>query len=908
MEQREVDTGLRDDILRVITRRTMNRGQHLLFKLLLEAPGDGWVGYQAMAERVFGGDRRQFAGLLAALAKRVNNTPLATAEKPGLGLVQEYRQAGDWEYRARPELRAAIEALPALAERLALPWSELEATRFPVMYRASGLSAVPQTAAEALSTDGIVNQYTLYRGLDHGETWQAWRTTYLRVIERFAAMDDAALASPQGQRALWTLRELISVGPGESVGTEELYEDAELAAGFVRARAVARDVTLDAPQRARTLQEIFEALRERAAQACRVSPTAKLARAFAALLPRHVHCGIRSDANIFIARQLGVERAGLGTMERRVLAMHRLDEVLGPPEVLAEQADRSMLCWWLYQQSIEDPVAEDVEHEIQPERTGADEAPGDVAPLNVWGFHRQNKSLPGHEGMIALLRDVVRCAQEARSHDEVVELLLAEDEGRRSAGTWRSLLINAERLGLVERQGGGITATEAGLEMLDGTLPDALVQAFIERWYGPVQVLNALTDAGGSLSRDALVADMQARHEGWSSRPPPLRVIAWLRGLGLLADAGTHAVQLTDYGATWARRIPSDLKEVPPRAPEAHTAGSADTTIPAPAVRSVPLAEIEADLAAGPLVVAPAQLRLLHLAWHALDHKRFVIFSGLSGTGKTALVRAYAHATCQRLGLNPAEHLAVVPVSPDWRDPAGLLGYLNPLRDDPSFHREPALDLVLHAVERPEAPHFLLLDEMNLARVERYFAPFLSAMETGEPLRLHAFAETVDGVPPWVPWPRNLFIAGTVNMDESTHGISDKVLDRAFTLEFWEVDLDAFFATRSMRLPAVEARLRALHDILRPVRRHFGYRTAAEVLALVGRGEAEALDAEASRALLDHALFAKVLPRIRGQESAALRTALANTRSQLADLPLCNSKLEEMEQRLSTHGVTQFWS
>ena len=81
---------------------------------------------------------------------------------------------------------------------------------------------------------------------------------------------------------------------------------------------------------------------------------------------------------------------------------------------------------------------------------------------------------------------------------------------------------------------------------------------------------------------------------------------------------------------------------------------------------------------------------------------------------------------------------------------------------------------------------------MNLARVAYYLAPFLSVMEVDGALVCHQEKENVDDVPPFMPWPRHLFVLGTVNMDETIHAFSDKVLDRAFTIEFWDVDLDAF--------------------------------------------------------------------------------------------------------------------
>ena len=87
-------------------------------------------------------------------------------------------------------------------------------------------------------------------------------------------------------------------------------------------------------------------------------------------------------------------------------------------------------------------------------------------------------------------------------------------------------------------------------------------------------------------------------------------------------------------------------------------------------------------------------------------------------------------------------------------------------------------------------PHFLILDEMNLSHVERYFADMLSAIESGEPLHLHSEAGTVghpalpSGVPRELSLPPNLFIVGTVNVDETTYMFSPKVLDRANVLEF----------------------------------------------------------------------------------------------------------------------------
>lgn len=128
----------------------------------------------------------------------------------------------------------------------------------------------------------------------------------------------------------------------------------------------------------------------------------------------------------------------------------------------------------------------------------------------------------------------------------------------------------------------------------------------------------------------------------------------------------------------------------------------------------------------------------------------------------------------------------VVSVGADWTGSENILGYANGL-DASNYISKPALDLILQAERNPTEPYFLILDEMNLSHVERYFADVLSSIESGELIHLHRDGErNVDGivVPKAVGLPKNLFIIGTVNVDETTYMFSPKVLDRANVIEF----------------------------------------------------------------------------------------------------------------------------
>lgn len=170
----------------------------------------------------------------------------------------------------------------------------------------------------------------------------------------------------------------------------------------------------------------------------------------------------------------------------------------------------------------------------------------------------------------------------------------------------------------------------------------------------------------------------------------------------------------------------------------------------------------------------------------ALAAKPFVIFSGLSGAGKTRLAMAIG----QWFG---REHLHVETVRPNWLSPEALLGYEDrnsePRDGRYSWHVPRSLEFMLRAARNPEMPYLLLLEEMNLAHVEQYFADVLSGMESQHPI-IPNLAEEGGGwrlaptATRYLKWPENLFLIGTINLDETTYKFSPKVLDRATTIEF----------------------------------------------------------------------------------------------------------------------------
>ncbi len=442
----------------------------------------------------------------------------------------------------------------------------------------------------------------------------------------------------------------------------------------------------------------------------------------------------------------------------------------------------------------------------------------------------------------------------------------------------------------------------------------------------------------------------------------------------------------------------------------------------------------------------------------ALRTKRFLILAGISGTGKTQIARRLAQSvvavdrtqgqgagarlveeSLDRAVAGEANYLfspvpgrpeyvrvhdvgsggefaladsvherrvGFVPVRPDWTDMKRVFGYYNPLTG--RFYPTDVLVVLLNAyrefVERgaDAGSYFIILDEMNLARIEHYFSDILSLMESGASLdpdhprrvrlgelaRIHpldtmvvsqgargvhdqrseaeaqaAFAAVDTGgkrvmsaaragtleqmvplrelderrfvyeplvkglefvtrpvgelppidakrhalallypVPPRIAFPPNLSIIGTINVDETTHGLSPKVLDRAFVLEFNDVDYGAAFGEHP-RFGALSDFLASLHAILSPRTLHFGYRVVAEMLAYL-----ETTGGVADPTTRDFLMMSKVLPKLRGSEQS-LRQPLMSllALAEASSWPRTRSKVVQMLGALDDGGFASFF-
>ena len=274
----------------------------------------------------------------------------------------------------------------------------------------------------------------------------------------------------------------------------------------------------------------------------------------------------------------------------------------------------------------------------------------------------------------------------------------------------------------------------------------------------------------------------------------------------------------------------------------------------------------------------------------SIKTKPFVILSGISGTGKTKIVQWLAESVG---ATEENKQFTLIPVRPDWNDGSDLLGFVD-IKGE--FKPGPLTKVIEEAEKHPNLPFFVLLDEMNLARVEHYFSDMLSVMESrkwkdGKMVTTPLLTE--ETAKKNITLPSNVYVLGTVNMDETTHPFSKKVLDRANTIEFNTVELsnltfledldevEPIKASNSMFLSdflhlkdiylgneefvrKVTKELENINSILQPTNLHFGYRVRDEISFYLYYNEINGfLTYEEA---FDFCILQKILPRLSGSD------------------------------------------
>ena len=347
-----------------------------------------------------------------------------------------------------------------------------------------------------------------------------------------------------------------------------------------------------------------------------------------------------------------------------------------------------------------------------------------------------------------------------------------------------------------------------------------------------------------------------------------------------------------------------------------------------------------------------------------LKSKPFVILAGTSGTGKTRLVRLFAEAI-EATSANG--RYCQVAVRPDWSDSTDLFGHVDL---NGQFVPGTILPFLKEATDDPKHPYILCLDEMNLARVEYYMSDFLSIIESrdlkdGEIvsdliMTNDKYGNDKEAIAAYgeIGFPQNLYIVGTVNMDETTFPFSRKVLDRANTIEFNYVDLGLQFSEPLDVVESYEAdnsflmseylvlnrdcreyfdvigpicsQLESINKILQKANAHVGYRVRDEIVFYLINNMNAGLLTE--KEAFDNCVMQKILPRIQGCSASikemlcqlfellsgqkidanASDSSTATAMQKILDggnviYPKSAAKIKFMVQRFEEDGFTSYW-
>lgn len=380
----------------------------------------------------------------------------------------------------------------------------------------------------------------------------------------------------------------------------------------------------------------------------------------------------------------------------------------------------------------------------------------------------------------------------------------------------------------------------------------------------------------------------------------------------------------------------------------------------------------------------------------ALRTKPFMLLAGISGTGKSRIVREMAKA-CWKVGdpeygKNHPKNFCMVQVKPNWHDSSELIGYITRISGTPEYVPGDFVKFIAKAWYDEEHPYFLCLDEMNLAPVEQYFAEYLSVIESRrkengkpknriatDPILKPSYHRKDDGGAEPDEWyvnlvdnlltkcpnerlsalrqqflnegisiPQNLFVVGTVNMDETTFSFSRKVLDRAMTIEMNEVDLhgglekdtenEIGYIGNSIIGDAAEGKdvyednkelcdqvleyLEQVNAILKETPFKIAYRTRNEFLMYAVNRQVLAPDSQLWQSL-DEMTSMKILSRIEGdtdRTKSALEGLQKLVKEQIEDhIPpaeegkpqpksISAAKITEMLNKLKGPGFTSYWT
>ncbi len=724
----------------------------------------------------------------------------------------------------------------------------------------------------------------------------AWVRRLAEFLDYVASADANERATREFQQRIWEDNPVSNVGMG-TVDISAALDDVAFRTWIAQTSVI--PFPSDRNSAEQHIEAFFEKLVKRLKDYQRRTPWVKIGRVMAAFYPQYFTTITDRNSSLVFYKQLFNGKPPKGVVARQFDIRERIDEVLRndarDPKALAE---RMTLPWRIYSKWIRKRT------DVSADEKDTPPVESQLKPLPAV---QRRKGLTSISGGIGTIVSAISFVEDGVSREELLDHLRAEYPNYRESSLATLVNILKNEFYVIQREGDLITPTDRGTALLETNDPEELVPELLTRTLGFDNALLFLNERGSADILE-LVELLKSVNPGWTTDFAPKALIKWLREFGLVEVENGTRYRLTESGRAWSEAIHWVPEKLPSEEAPEQVAVTPSGELEMGVVDFRALADVVKNQAAFP----DALIQQLHFGLWSHRRRHFAIMAGLSGSGKTLLAKRYAEALIEQFSGKPDKNLFIQSVQPGWYDPTPLFGYVNPLNAG-KYMRPVMLDVLLRAAQNPQQPFVIILDEMNLSHPEQYLAPILSAMESGDELRLHNEGDSFDGVPCSIPFPTNVAFIGTVNMDETTHGISDKVLDRAFTLEFWDIDLANYpnWGSRGLDGKMVKQTrdcLQQLLDALTPVRLHFGWRTVDDVLDYVAIAKAASADFHLTTAL-DEVVYAKVLPKLRGTETTRLRTALDEVTAALKSFGLEKSraKVAQLKLDMADTGIMRFW-
>ena len=501
--------------------------------------------------------------------------------------------------------------------------------------------------------------------------YKEWGQELLDFLGYVRDANEEMRASTEFQRRIWEENPVASIGQG-TISVEDAIQDGEFRKWL--AGKSLRQLPQATEDRGATLDQLFTEIQDEVGRYTNKTPRLKIYRILASLFPADFTT-ISDEKRLrdLHMAMFGNKKGAGPTCHLRILV--RLREALGDPaEDMDAIVDRMRLPWLLFKDYVDSSDEEPTE--------STSEVPGDerLAPLPAV---RRRRGLTGVSGGFQAVLNILEFCRDGATREDLKSQIRTINPSLKDSSIATQINVLTSECNCLKWNRNQYVLTDRGHKLLESGDPAELMDWLITRILGIDHVFVILRDEGPCTMAE-MVPRIQQVNPGWTSNWAPNLMVNELRAFGMLNRDENRILSLTDAGREWANRIdwkPEVLVKENELAGEEMQNEKDDAPVVLPVFSEILREVLQDGHFSEPLV------RRLDAGIWANKRRHFAVLTGLSGSGKTLLARAYGRAIAGKVGGHNSQ-LCTIPVQPGWYDPTALLGYVNPLQGE-SYLRTP---------------------------------------------------------------------------------------------------------------------------------------------------------------------------------------------------------------------------